>query len=355
MKLDKHQDTLVECQYSHDGECVITAGLTSELHVWSAKDGSHLRSLKLQDDDGNLVNPSSVIRLAVHQDHPQIAATCHQEDKALYLWDIQTGVMTTCLSGKDAMLTWPGTVEELDFGHLNYGHICVTVLCQKAKKYRNGSHVKVWDITTGQPIANIRGDVHTDAEGVLNLRMGRGNLQNLFLTGSSGGNAKLNDLNSMQVVQSYATPKADINMLTFSPCGQYVTSAGEDDRIYVFDRRAPNNWVYRLVHSEVVPPRVESGIAATLWTRFGSILISGGEDYTIKFWDIRLGTPLIHSMVTNSIPVALGLSPDDEILASGNLDGSVGLYAQKSSSVDSFGVSKFKLNQLLASEISTLS
>jgi len=92
-------------------------------------------------------------------------------------------------------------------------------------------------------------------------------------------------------------------------------------------------------------------VTSSIWTNYGSLLISGGEDFKIKMWDIRLGNPLVYSIQCNSHVVSLSLTLDDQLLASGSLDGSVSLFAQKSSVIDNSGNLVYKLNQVTLSEV----
>lgn len=58
------------------------------------------------------------------------------------------------------------------------------------------------------------------------------------------------------------------------------------------------------------------------------MLITGSDDSSVRIWDVSLGTPLLTKMCGHASPVScVGISADDELLATGGDEGKVVMYS----------------------------
>ena len=63
-----------------------------------------------------------------------------------------------------------------------------------------------------------------------------------------------------------------------------------------------------------------------------SMLLTGSDDSTVRLWDVSLAQPLLTRLCGHASPVScVGLSADDELLASGGDEGKVVLYSRHNS------------------------
>jgi WD40 repeat protein len=69
-----------------------------------------------------------------------------------------------------------------------------------------------------------------------------------------------------------------------------------------------------------------STVFSLVFSRNGKSLMSGGEDATIKIWDVATGDNLAAIQAHNGSVLALSVSPDDKTLASASADQTVKLW-----------------------------
>ncbi|MFK5971465.1 MAG: TIR domain-containing protein [Candidatus Marithrix sp.] len=103
---------------------------------------------------------------------------------------------------------------------------------------------------------------------------------------------------------------SDVNSIAFSPDGQIIASAGEDETVRFWDVKTQKTLGKPLIgHS--------SAVTSIAFSPDGQILASASEDKTIRLWNVKtqksLGEPLTgHS----SIVISVAFNPDGQILAS---------------------------------------
>jgi len=122
--------------------------------------------------------------------------------------------------------------------------------------------------------------------------------------------------------------------VSFSPCERYLQCSGEDNKILIFDLRFPDTPLHILSHESpfgtgIVETAAQQGVSSVQWSHNGLFLVSGGEDYLVRVWDIRLGAPLINTLSGHGGPVSsVAISPDDSLIASGGDETQVILYSE---------------------------
>jgi WD40 repeat protein len=69
------------------------------------------------------------------------------------------------------------------------------------------------------------------------------------------------------------------------------------------------------------------GVSSAQWSQDSSFLVTGGEDYTVRIWSIKSGTPLVKVLKGHGGPVSsVALSWNDQLIASGGDETKVILY-----------------------------
>lgn len=97
---------------------------------------------------------------------------------------------------------------------------------------------------------------------------------------------------SKSIVYSLFTGQIDVNIVGFSPCGMFVYSAAADNSCVIYDLRNPNERFQTIKHGKPIGFFEEKdGIADATWLPESNLLVTGGEDAVIRFWDIKLMKP----------------------------------------------------------------
>lgn len=71
-----------------------------------------------------------------------------------------------------------------------------------------------------------------------------------------------------------------------------------------------------------------AGVSAAWSHSCNSTLVTGSDDSTVRIWDVSLADPLLSTLSGHAAPVScVGLSAEDELIASGGDEGKVVLYS----------------------------
>lgn len=120
-------------------------------------------------------------------------------------------------------------------------------------------------------------------------------------------------------------PEGEQYVVAFSPDGRYVLAGGVDNRLRVWrfvsrDKPDINPLTYsRFAHEG---PVVNLGFSAD-----GAVLVSVGEDRTVKLWDLATFSPLKAYDQQPDVASALAVSPAGDAFVLGRMDGTLGKYA----------------------------
>ena len=122
----------------------------------------------------------------------------------------------------------------------------------------------------------------------------------------------------------------DVNMVSISCGGTYVQASGDQDQAYILDVRRPDRALHVLQHDTV--GEAVNGVSATWSHTCHSMLVTGSDDSNVRVWDVSLAHPLLTKLCGHASAVScVGLSVDDELLASGGDEGKVVLYSRHNS------------------------
>ena len=113
------------------------------------------------------------------------------------------------------------------------------------------------------------------------------------------GLARLFDLREKdpkRQVQVAESRHGDVNIVDFSPCGQYIISCSSNNEIAVFDRRfITGTPLHQFAHQERTDGESHGGVTSALWLPQGSgtsqsVLLTTGGDGVVRTWDLRQAT-----------------------------------------------------------------
>ncbi len=146
----------------------------------------------------------------------------------------------------------------------------------------------------------------------------------ILASASGDRTVKLWDVVSGERLDTLGQSLKDLYCVAFSPNGQYVVAGGVDNRIRMWQVSADakentNPLVYsRFAH--------EGAILKLVYSPDGHTLVSAGEDRTVKAWDAE---KLVERYVIerqSDWAAAIAISPDNQTLLVGRLDGTTSSY-----------------------------
>ncbi|KAF8426628.1 hypothetical protein EV426DRAFT_702229 [Tirmania nivea] len=124
----------------------------------------------------------------------------------------------------------------------------------------------------------------------------------------------------------------DINCVTISPCGTYVTSSGTCSTTLLWDVRYPTRILHRLIHGPTLmpyrdpnlPPPDDTGVEVALWgpTHASNYLYTGSSDGVVKVWDVKRADPFVKDLAKVDAQIMSGAwAPGGEMLIVGDTSG----------------------------------
>ena len=167
--------------------------------------------------------------------------------------------------------------------------------------------VIVWNLETGKPSwesgesnqiveGNVTGLVFSSNGKYLAEAIG--NSINIWQAGNNG-------FNLVREMEGFSAP---VNDLAFSSDGERLLSICKKQAVQVWDVYS-GNWLMTLDDD------TEQNVTTGLFSPDDTLIVTGEQDGTIKFWDGQLGS-LIRTIISSATPIQfLSFSPDNELLA----------------------------------------
>ncbi len=257
------------------------------------------------------------------------------EDKAVYIWNFQTGEVAFSLTDNyypvkslqfapgDEMLVSSGPdVKIVDFGgnliraFSGYTtHVWSFDYNEKSNKIVAGSYskkVNVWDFRSGNIIASLDGH-DKSVLAVCFSPDGR-----YAITGSLDRTVRVWDAGSSTELQKLERHSDNILAVKFHPSGKYFASASLDKTIRLWDLDSGKIVKTYAGHNK--------GVMDIDFSKDGYYMASGSADNTVILWEIYTGNKL-YSFVDHQGPVnAVRFSTDGGFIASGSSDKSVMIW-----------------------------
>jgi WD40 repeat protein len=174
--------------------------------------------------------------------------------------------------------------------------------------------IKLWDIATGAELRTLRGHTYS----VLSVAFSPDG--KLLASGSVDNMIKLWDVLTGQVRLTLPGHRNQVNSVVFSPDGQILASGSADGLVKLWNVSTGQELRTLVNKSERPrgpanhPPNVNS----IAFSPDGKLLVSGGDEYTIKLWNVSTGE-VLHSMKDHSYGVnAVAFGPDGQTVVSGS-------------------------------------
>ncbi|CAE7262464.1 unnamed protein product [Symbiodinium natans] len=150
--------------------------------------------------------------------------------------------------------------------------------------------------------------------------------QEVAFVGSSDGSIGMHDLETGACVATWPLHESHVTSIKIADDGQRVCTTSRDGRVVIFDQNTSS--MASCVTAEIPDAAAGYTVCDAAWCS-ESELLTAGDDYCIKRWDIRRPNdlPLARYMGHTSCVRSLALSPDRQVFASGTNDSSVRLWA----------------------------
>ncbi|BAU15669.1 RHS Repeat family protein [Leptolyngbya sp. NIES-3755] len=328
-RLEGHRGWLNRVSFAPDGQILVSAGLDG-IRLWR-RDGSLIRTLAAQSSrvmgiefspngqffasggfdakitlwnrEGQLIRtwnaPDAVRDVTFSPDGKVVAAATH--DGIVSIWRLD-GTLVTQLKGHQAQ------VNRVQFSP--DGQLIATASADNT--------VKLWH-HRGKLLTTLK--QHQDQVMGLSFspdgqRLASGSLDKTIRIWRRDGS----------LMTTIAGLSDGVQVVRFSPDGQFLASAGDDYPVHLW---RPNGTLVATLpgHRNIVKD-----------LRFGSdgqILASASNDSSIRFWQVK--NPMLtvipnyfkrpnETSSFNDIPNSVSFSPDNQLLAVGNMDGTVKLW-----------------------------
>ena len=126
-----------------------------------------------------------------------------------------------------------------------------------------------------------------------------------------------------------------------------MQASGDTNETFVLDVRKPSVPLHILSHESLFEGHV-NGVSACWCHSSRATLVTGSDDTLVRIWDVSRGDPEVARLRGHTSPVScVGVSAEDELLASGGDEGKVVLYSRRSTQRGSYFLSTEQDNVLL--------
>jgi WD40 repeat protein/nucleoside phosphorylase len=187
-------------------------------------------------------------------------------------------------------------------GHAGYVNACAVT--PDGKRVVSGSHdttLKVWDLTSGNEVATLRGHAGIVSACVV-MADGR-----RVVSGSSDKTVKVWDLTSGNEVATLQGHAKWVRACAATPDGRCVVSGSDDHTLKVWDLATGHE--VATLHGHL------GGVLACAVTPDGRRVVSGSDDQTLKVWDLATGHEVATLHGHAGRILACAVTPDGHVVS----------------------------------------
>ena len=178
--------------------------------------------------------------------------------------------------------------------------------------------VKVWHVANDEPLMTLTG--HKSAVTCVAFN----GSEDVLVAGSESGSVRLWDLNSEQqsaVSKVYqGGHRSSITCIDFHPFASYFATGSLDTNLKVWDSRAVKECVQTYKGGQFEEKETVSSVK---FTPDGKWIVSGGDDGTVKIYDLMAGKMFKKLQTHRSSVTCIDFHPSEFLVATGSADRTV--------------------------------
>src|SRR6185369_4867634 len=239
-------DVSMDAEFSNDGRTVATiSGIGGQIALWDTQSGSKLRDLSASPAAGfrpPTFKPGQMPQI----DMAGIAAMLENTLGTMAAGTMGRTVTSLAFTPDGRMLATGGVESK---ANIDIAAMMAGAMNQRGQKPKKGAkqpdysdmmkdlkveavgEVKLWDVSTGQQIAVLKGH----GRGVTQVAFSRDG--KLLASGSSDNTIKIWDVATQNELRTLTGHTAGIESLDFSPDGRLLASASDDGSTFLWDTK----------------------------------------------------------------------------------------------------------------------
>ncbi|PTA43211.1 trypsin-like peptidase domain-containing protein [Micromonospora sp. RP3T] len=298
-----------EVAFSPDGTRLATAGFDGSIRLWVVANRRQVAGP--WSPDGKVLDPNDVIsgnapRQVVFD--PDGRSLTSRTSSAIYRWEIPSGRL---LDTRPV----PGSIDTL------------VQLAPDGERYAlrpEDGEITVREMTTGQPVGPAQSGKRVSS------MVFRSDGRQVATDGENLGQVRVWDVTSGEEIAQGQIAGDDPGGFNTEGARALAISSTGDTLLTVADPWGTGARVWRRSGTKLRDHRLpdEASVTAAAFSPNGRLFATGGQDRSVIFWDVDTAEPVSDPLTPHLSGVtAVAFSPDGELLASASDDGTVRLWA----------------------------